>query len=106
MWLCGSLSQLTRTVPVCQAVKLESSADSALPCMLLRRALRSPQAVGHPLFWHLRAELHVPRCHTLVTTLLAAFLTFAGSSRRQLLLQVGEGEAEAPTSVRATMSLT
>ena len=40
-----------------QAVKFESYHDSALVRMLLRRALYSPNTIGHPLYWFLRSEM-------------------------------------------------
>lgn len=40
-----------------QAVKFESYHDSALVRMLLRRALHSPNTIGHPLYWFLRSEM-------------------------------------------------
>lgn len=41
-----------------QAVKYEPFHDSPLVRMLLRRALRSPNKIGHTLFWLLRSEMH------------------------------------------------
>ena len=60
-----------------QCLKWEPFHDSALARFLLRRALRAPSRLGHPLFWLLRSEMHnadacercARRCSARVMTL-------------------------------------
>eukprot|EP00760_Papus_ankaliazontas_P013259 PhM_4_TR15671/c0_g1_i2/m.57937/K00922/PIK3CA_B_D; phosphatidylinositol-4,5-bisphosphate 3-kinase catalytic subunit alpha/beta/delta len=44
-----------------QVLKYEPYHDSALARFLLRRSLMSPLVIGHPVFWHLKAELVNPQ---------------------------------------------
>ena len=43
-----------------QVLKYEPYHDSALMRFLLRRALLAPLVVGHPLFWMMHSEMHIP----------------------------------------------
>ena len=42
-----------------QTLKYEPYHDSPLLRMILRRALKNPNKIGHTLFWLLRSEMHV-----------------------------------------------
>src|SRR6185437_6268078 len=54
------LSFSSQCAPSLQVLKYELHHDSSLARFLLRRALRNKKRVGHALFWHLKAEMHVP----------------------------------------------
>jgi hypothetical protein len=57
-----------------QALRYEHSTDSALARFLLRRALRSPAAVGWPVFWFLHSEEDCPHAFRRYTVLTDALL--------------------------------
>jgi phosphatidylinositol-4,5-bisphosphate 3-kinase len=40
-----------------QCVKFEPYHESPLARWLIERALQAPLTIGHPLFWHIKAEL-------------------------------------------------
>lgn len=59
-------------------LKYEAYHDSALARLLLRRALLSPLILGHPLFWMLHAEMHIPVVQERFGVLLSVYLTRYG----------------------------
>jgi phosphatidylinositol-4,5-bisphosphate 3-kinase len=65
-----------------QALRYEHSTDSALARFLLRRALRSPAAVGWPVFWFLHTEEDCPHAFRRVTALASALLRHADEALR------------------------
>lgn len=71
-----------------QTVKFELYHDSSLVRFLIERALRNPFSIGHPLFWHLKAELYqVEHCERFAV-ILEEYLSFAGLHTRELRKQV------------------
>ncbi|KAF0984835.1 hypothetical protein FDP41_000734 [Naegleria fowleri] len=81
--LCNFLLQLV------QVLKFESYHDSALARFLLQRGLRSPNIIGHILFWHLKAEMYVPSICERHGLILEEYLRNCGSHRVALLQQSG-----------------
>jgi hypothetical protein len=73
--ICTYMLQLT------QALKSEPYHDSALSRFLLRRALRSPEVVGHALYWGLQAEMHRPEATERYGLLISIFLRHCGDYR-------------------------
>ena len=71
-----------------QALKFERAHDSPLARVLLRRALRAPNRIGHPLFWLLRSEMHVADACERYGVLLACYLANAGEHLGALGRQV------------------
>ena len=71
-----------------QAVKYEAYHDSPLLRMLLRRALRSPNKIGHTLFWLLRSEMHNPDICERFGVALAVYLEHSGVHRVYLAREV------------------
>eukprot|EP00750_Incisomonas_marina_P031094 INCI7705.8.p1 GENE.INCI7705.8~~INCI7705.8.p1 ORF type:complete len:785 (-),score=146.41 INCI7705.8:448-2802(-) len=63
---------------IVQAVKFESYHDSALVRMLLRRALYSPNTIGHPLYWFLRSEMSNADIAPRYSLVLEMYLRHAG----------------------------
>jgi phosphatidylinositol-4,5-bisphosphate 3-kinase len=72
-----------------QTLKYELYHDCALSRFLLQRGLRSTHIVGHILFWHLKAEMHVPTVRERHGLLLEEYLINCGSHRRELMKQNG-----------------
>lgn len=72
-----------------QTLKFEPYHDCSLTRFLLQRALRSTHLIGHILFWHLKAEMHVPEIHERYGLLLEEYLHTCGGHRRELLKQNG-----------------
>jgi hypothetical protein len=72
-----------------QTLKYEPYHDSSLARFLLQRGLRSTHIVGHILFWHLKAEMHVPTVRERHGLLLEEYLMNCGSHRRDLMKQNG-----------------
>lgn len=70
-----------------QCLKYEPYHDSPLSRFLIERAIRSPYAVGHYFFWHLKAELHVPQFAERYGVILEDYLShcgrYAGELRKQ-----------------------
>lgn len=62
--------------------------DSPLARFLLRRALLAPLAIGHPLFWFLRSEMHIPVVSERFGVLLVAYLACCGPYREAMHGQV------------------
>lgn len=57
-----------------QVLKFERFVDSALSRFLLRRALQSPQAVGHQFYWLLKSDMHKPEVADRYGALLDSYL--------------------------------
>ncbi|KAG2389032.1 hypothetical protein C9374_014432 [Naegleria lovaniensis] len=72
-----------------QTLKYELYHDSSLARFLLQRGLRSTHIIGHILFWHLKAEMHVPYAKERHGLLLEEYLLNSGGHRRELLKQSG-----------------
>jgi hypothetical protein len=66
-----------------QVVKYEPKHFSYLACWLLWRARMSPLHIGHPLFWHLYAEMHVPETSERFRILLEFFLRLCTDGERE-----------------------
>ena len=64
-----------------QCLKWEPFHDSALARFLLRRALMAPANIGHVLFWHLQAEMHVDAVRERNGVLLELYLRNCGAHR-------------------------
>lgn len=71
-----------------QCLKFEPYHDSPLARMLVERALRNPLQVGHPLFWHLRAGLHVPETRERYAVVLEEYLSHCGDAANELRKQL------------------
>ena len=71
-----------------QALKYEPYHDSPLARMLLRRAIKSPYRIGHPLFWALRSEMHLIDVATRFGPVLFSYLRYCGPHRVHLRRQV------------------
>lgn len=71
-----------------QVLKYEPYHDSPLARFLLRRALLAPLVIGHPLFWLLRSEMHIPGVRERYGAVLTAYLTYCGPYRDSLERQV------------------
>jgi len=72
-----------------QTLKYELYHDSPLSRYLLQRSLRSTHIIGHILFWHLKAEMHVPYIRERYGLILQEYLRNCGGHRRELLKQSG-----------------
>ncbi|KAL0478782.1 phosphatidylinositol 3-kinase [Acrasis kona] len=72
-----------------QTLKYELYTESALARFLLERSLRNTHLIGHILFWHLKAEMHVPYIRERFGLILEEYLKNCGSHRRDLLKQSG-----------------
>jgi hypothetical protein len=72
-----------------QTLKYELYHDAALARFLLQRGLRNAHQIGHTLFWHLKAEMHVPYIRERYGLLLEEYLKNCGGYRRDLLKQNG-----------------
>ncbi|KAL9654688.1 hypothetical protein ABK040_006750 [Willaertia magna] len=81
--LCDFLLQLVQTL------KYELYHDNSLSRFLLQRGLRSTHIIGHILFWHLKAEMHVPTVRERHGLILEEYLLNSGGHRRELLKQNG-----------------
>ncbi|XP_065886495.1 phosphatidylinositol 4,5-bisphosphate 3-kinase catalytic subunit beta isoform-like [Dysidea avara] len=77
----GSLSQYL--LQLVQVLKYESYLDNALGHFLLKRALRN-KTIGHYLFWHLRAEMHLPAVSVRFGLLLEAYCRGCGFYMKEL----------------------
>merc|ERR1711965_927608 len=62
-----------------QTLKYEPYHDSPLLRMILRRALKNPNKIGHTLFWLLRSEMHVPDVCERFGIALEVYLKFCGT---------------------------
>eukprot|EP01052_Picozoa_sp_SAG31_P004888 SAG31_NODE_208_length_20313_cov_6.143119_5_plen_298_part_00 len=51
------------------------------------RSLRCPNVIGHTVFWHLKAEMHVPEIAERYGVILELYLEYCGAHRDELLLQ-------------------
>ena len=71
-----------------QALKYEPYHDSPLLRMLLRRALKSPNKIGHTLFWLLRSEMHVPDICERFGIALEIYLKFCGTHQTYLYREI------------------
>ena len=71
-----------------QVLKYEPYHDSALMRFLLRRALVSPLTIGHPLFWMLHSEMHIPVVQERFGVLLSIYLARCGPYRASLEKQL------------------
>eukprot|EP00762_Andalucia_godoyi_P004278 ANDGO_05487.mRNA.1 Phosphatidylinositol 3-kinase 1 len=65
-----------------QVLKYEAHNDSPLARFLVKRGAQSPDEVGHILFWHLKAELHVHTIAPRFGFLLEELLRNVGRSAR------------------------
>lgn len=70
-----------------QVLKFEPYHDSPLSRFLVNRALRAPVAIGQPLFWHLKAELHEPAHCERFGVILEEYLSHCGRFSRELRKQ-------------------
>ena len=70
-----------------QVLKYEPYLDCSLALMLLEKALWNAY-IGHFLFWHLRAEMHLPELSVRFGLLLEAYCRGAGAYTKQLDLQI------------------
>jgi hypothetical protein len=70
-----------------QALKYEPYHYSPLTLYLLRRGLNSPYYIGHILFWHLKAEMHVAHVAERFGLILEEYLRSCGDHRKDLLKQ-------------------
>ncbi len=72
-----------------QCLKFEPYHDSPLTRFLIERALSNPLEIGHPLFWHLKAEMHSPEWCERFGLVIEEYLSHAGPAashlRKQLL---------------------
>jgi phosphatidylinositol-4,5-bisphosphate 3-kinase len=73
---------------LCQQLKFENYADSALARFLLRRAVRSKNLIGHIFYWQLQSEVHNTDCKRRFTLLLQIYIRNCGSHRIELGRQV------------------
>jgi len=71
-----------------QVIKYEAYHDSPIARMLVERATMSP-TIGHKLFWHLKAEVHVPEYQQRFSLLLEAYLQRCGPFRSELVKEQG-----------------
>jgi len=69
-----------------QVLKYEPYHDSALARFLIRRGMRSKR-VGHVLFWHLKAEMHVSEIAERYGLLLEAYLHGCGAHLKEFIKQ-------------------
>ena len=67
-----------------QTLKYEPCHDSPLLRMLLRRALKNPNKIGHSFFWLLRSEMHVPDICERFGIALEVYLKFCGTHQTYL----------------------
>ncbi|KAL9652739.1 hypothetical protein ABK040_010773 [Willaertia magna] len=72
-----------------QTLKYEGFHDSPLTRFLLQRGLRSPNIIGHILFWHLKAEMYVNTIKERHGLILEEYLRNCGSHRIELVQQTG-----------------
>jgi phosphatidylinositol-4,5-bisphosphate 3-kinase len=70
-----------------QCLKFEPYHDSPLSRFLIERAIRSPYAIGHYFFWHLKAELHVPQFAERYGVILEEYLSHCGRYAQELRKQ-------------------
>lgn len=73
---------------LCQQLKFENYADSALSRFLLRRAVRSRRLIGHIFYWQLQSEVHNTDCKRRFTLLLQIYIRNCGQHRIDLGRQV------------------
>ena len=66
-----------------QVIKYEPKHISYVLCWLLFRARLSPVYVGHPLFWHLYAEIHSPEIGERFRIMLEFFLRLCPPEERE-----------------------
>mmetsp|Transcript_11174 Transcript_11174/g.38835 ORF Transcript_11174/g.38835 Transcript_11174/m.38835 type:complete len:1010 (-) Transcript_11174:885-3914(-) len=69
-----------------QVLKYETHHDSQTARFLLARALDNP-LIGHRLFWHIKAELHVPQHQVRFGLFLSEYLHNCGSFKHELAIQ-------------------
>jgi phosphatidylinositol-4,5-bisphosphate 3-kinase len=70
-----------------KVLKYELFHNSPLARFLLKRAWLSP-TIGHALFWHLKADQHIPEVAERITLLLEAFLRGNKLLRNELVKQM------------------
>eukprot|EP01051_Picozoa_sp_SAG22_P001116 SAG22_NODE_39_length_26283_cov_18.486653_15_plen_489_part_00 len=70
-----------------QVLKYEQHHDSPVAGFLVARSLRCPNVIGHIVFWHLKAEMHVPEIAERYGLLLELYLEHCGGHREELMLQ-------------------
>ncbi len=61
-----------------QCLKYESYHASGLSRFLIERSLANPNEIGHHVFWHLKAEMHVPFVSERFALLLEEYVSFGG----------------------------
>jgi len=74
---------------IIQGLKFELYHDCSLVRFLLQRSLRSTHLIGHIMFWHLKAEMHVTEIKERHGVLLEEYLRTCGGHRRELIKQNG-----------------
>lgn len=70
-----------------QILKYELTHDSALSRFLLQRGLRNTKMIGHVMFWHLAAEMHIPSIRERHGLILEEYLNMCGSHLESLAKQ-------------------
>jgi hypothetical protein len=76
------------TLQLVQVLKYEAYHDSALARFLLRRAVSTPQFIGHEVFWFLKAEMHCWDVWERFGVLLSEYLRNCGAHRVRLGQQI------------------
>ncbi|KYQ89458.1 phosphatidylinositol 3-kinase [Tieghemostelium lacteum] len=71
-----------------QSIKHEPYHDSALSRFLIQRALNNRAVIGHPLFWHLEAEIHNPKISERYSLVLETFLKGCGDQRHEFVKEM------------------
>ena len=70
-----------------QVIKYEPYHDSPLSRFLLQRAIQNRSRIGHPFFWHLKAELNIPDTSERYMLLLEAYVYGCGDHSFELMKQ-------------------
>ena len=70
-----------------QVLKYEPYHDSPLSRFLLQRALQNRAKIGHPFFWHLKAELNIADISERYLLLMEAYITGCGDQAVELMRQ-------------------
>mmetsp|Transcript_33348 Transcript_33348/g.65547 ORF Transcript_33348/g.65547 Transcript_33348/m.65547 type:complete len:1035 (-) Transcript_33348:316-3420(-) len=70
-----------------QCLKFENYHNSALSRFLIERAIRSPLAIGHYFFWHLKAEMHTLQHAERFGVVLEEYLSQCGRYAHELRKQ-------------------
>eukprot|EP01051_Picozoa_sp_SAG22_P000608 SAG22_NODE_17_length_32684_cov_34.234095_21_plen_256_part_00 len=66
-------------IQLVQVLKYEQYHDSPLAVYLMARALRCRNSIGHQMFWHLKAEMHVPEISERYGFMLEVYLEYCGA---------------------------